>query len=630
MAEVREIPPEQLKEILDAHREWVTSQGKEGHHADLSEANLQLAELQGAFLQGANLQGTDLRGADLNRANLESVNFQTANLHGANLKGASLISANLQQANMLNTKLRESFLQDANLTGVKRLLAEQLAGAHLAGATLPQDIHKFEALTTINEASKNTKRIFLAMLLACAYSALTVFSTTDARLLTNSASSPLPIIGTAIPIAGFFGVAPGILFAIFIYFHLYLQRLWEGLAELPAIFPDGRPLDKCAYPWLLNGLVRSHFAILRRERPPLSHFQALISIVLAWWTVPFTISLFWLRYLPRHDWVGTGFHLGFLVLAVLCAVWFQRLAKRTLLGQQPALIVFKGNWRSVKTYWEVVKRAWKLIGTGLIVILLAFVISDGAINGQRQKSYMPNMPNCWFFPNVSRTFASPTDFRVFVPQLLPCVGARAFSDLAEQDVSTRPPNWFRDGELPRLVRGAQLRGANLQYAHARKGFLVNADLRGANLQKADLRGANLQKADLRGANLQGASLNGANLQGAELDHVNLQEAFLAEANFQGADLLSTNLQGASLNGANLHGARLEWSNLQGADLRPNLYLKKTTGLTASEVMKARNWELAFYDNDLIRVLGLKSDHNERLKEKLAKLEKEQKEAATEK
>jgi hypothetical protein len=76
------------------------------------------------------------------------------------------------------------------------------------------------------------------------YTCLTIATTTDPLLLTNSISSPLPIIRTEIPIAGFFWVAPLILLSFYLYFHIYLQRLWETLADLPAVFPDGSRLDK--------------------------------------------------------------------------------------------------------------------------------------------------------------------------------------------------------------------------------------------------------------------------------------------------------------------------------------------------------------------------------------------------
>ncbi len=65
--------------------------------------------------------------------------------------------------------------------------------------------------------------------------------------------------------------------------------------------------------------------------------------------------------------------------------------------------------------------------------------------------------------------------------------------------------------------------------------------------------------------------------------------------------------------ADLGGANLEGANLSGAE-----------GLTASQVMAAYNWELAIYSDDFIKKLGLKPDHNETVKKKLAELEKEKK------
>ncbi len=124
-------------------------------------------------------------------------------------------------------------------------------------------------------------------------------------------------------------------------------------------------------------------------------------------------------------------------------------------------------------------------------------------------------------------------------------------------------------------------------------------------ERADLSKANLQKAILRGANLQKAFLGGANLQGANLDGANLQGADLTEANLQGAVLLWANLQGANLDGANLQGATLVGAK----------------GLTASQVKKAKNWKLAFYSDDFLKKLRLPPDHNERVKEKLAEMEK---------
>lgn len=214
--------------------------------------DLQKADLRGKDLSGYNFQETQFQNAVLEKnAELEKTNLTKANCKGAYFINAKLGEADLQEANLrgahlnsadlLGTTLREANLQDADLRDATGLLSGQLAGTNLSGAKLDEDIRKFEGLANIEEASKNARKLFLVMLLGCAYSALTVFSTTDVQLLSGSAStSPLPIIQTEIPIAWFFGVAPGILLAIFLYFHLHLQHLWEGLADLPAIFPDGR------------------------------------------------------------------------------------------------------------------------------------------------------------------------------------------------------------------------------------------------------------------------------------------------------------------------------------------------------------------------------------------------------
>jgi len=117
-----------------------------------------------------------------------------------------------------------------------------------------------------------------------------------------------------------------------------------------------------------------------------------------------------------------------------------------------------------------------------------------------------------------------------------------------------------------------------------------------------------KKADLVRANLRVAYLFEANLEGADLNEANLQDAFLLEANLEGANLAEADLKGADLLSAQLKGV-----NLQSA-----------TNLTASDVKRAENWDLAFYSDDFLTELGLPPDHNERVKKKLAELEKEKK------
>ncbi len=556
---MRKVPPEELKKILADHKLWLETDGKEGKKADLAETDLQRANFRGAKLQGADLQGADLREADL----------RGANLGGANLQGADLRRANFQDASLDNAILRDANLQDADLTKVKGLLAGQLAGANVSGAKLPGDIAKFEGLAHVEETSKNARKIFLAMLLACVYSGLTIATTTDARLLTNSASSPLPIIQTEIPIAGFYWAAPVILLSLYFYFHFYLQRRWRGLAALPARFPDGKALDEKAYPWLLNGLVRAHFRRLKAKRPPLSRLENWISILLAWWVVQFTLLLFWGRYLPRHEWIGTVLHIALLVVLVGAAIGLYHLAAQTLRGDKGKPIRWRRLWLDEKS-----RQAAVVLGIGILLT----VFSYGSINGVRTEINGVQIAN-----PVS------ADIQTWVPKAFALAGYSTFADLREADVSTRPENWWTASpeEELEIIKGASLQGRDLRYADAVGAFLVRADLRRVNLQRADLRVANLQGANLQGANLREADLGFANLQEADLERANLQEtklfdanlqeadleganlqeAYLSDANLQGADLFNANLQGADLGGANLQGAYLWHADLQGADLR---------------------------------------------------------------
>ena len=75
-----------IKKILDEHKLWLDTGGKEGARANLGGANL-----RGAVFHGANLSDAYLGGA-----NFSGVNLRYANLGGADLRGANLRYADLQ------------------------------------------------------------------------------------------------------------------------------------------------------------------------------------------------------------------------------------------------------------------------------------------------------------------------------------------------------------------------------------------------------------------------------------------------------------------------------------------------------------------------------------------------------
>ncbi|RJX30024.1 MAG: pentapeptide repeat-containing protein [Desulfarculus sp.] len=341
--------------------------------ANLREAVLYGANLRGAILADANLREAWLDDANLQEARLEGANLQGARLYGANLRGCSLRSAKLQGADLSGAVLAEARLNHAEFrstdetvreeqekrpgreeagaesekgkkeaepgakdAGEKRkalpdalnLHARQLAGADVSNAGLPERVWQGfrDGLANVAEASRKVDKIFVGLLAGCAYFGLVL------ALLHPGEKVKLPIINTEIPQDLFFWTAPLGLLLVFLYFQLNLQRLWERLAELPAIFEDGTPLDKKATPWLPVGYARAHFRLLREwGRPPLSRVQTLVIQGLAWWAAPATLAAMWLRYL--HDspaWPVCAAQIAVTMVMTGAALAFLRLARRTL------------------------------------------------------------------------------------------------------------------------------------------------------------------------------------------------------------------------------------------------------------------------------------------------------------
>lgn len=497
---LRAISASELAQTIQAHEQWLVSQGARGARAsfrrtDLENADLREADLCDADFSRANLRQANLRQARLEHANLRHATLHAADLRDATLKWADLTDADLSHANLTRAKLREVCLQDADVMEVAGLCAEQLAGSDVSGAKLPPEIARFEGLAYIKELSQQSRNVFLAMVASCLFSWLTLATTTDVMLLTNSASSALPIIQARVPIVWFYLVMPVILIGLYFYLHLHLQRIWEGFGNLPAIFPDGSSLDARAYPWLLNSLARAHVALLKESHHSLSWMQVPVSIVSAWLLVPFTVLLFWLRYLPRHDmWGATGIVIVFFAVA-LVGMTFYRRAKQTLRGLDVDDGVH-GSSRNVVGFMGVAA--------------LAVVLSELSVNS----------------PHVAN------------------------ANLREMVVSQKPGNWYGESDN-RLVRGASLNALDLRNADATRAFLVNADFRKTNLDNAILKEAGLHGAVLRKASLRGADLLRADLSEAKLLKADLRGANISEAVLIGAKLRDAKLAGAILSGANL-------------------------------------------------------------------------------
>jgi len=533
----------ELDEIVEDHRAWVESRGEAGRKADLI---------------GANFEGVDLMGAELPGANLLRANLKGADLLLADLRGACLIEADLSEANLVSTNLRGASLAGANLANATGLVARQLAGASLFGAELPESIYPFEGLTKIAAVSRILRVLLVGMTIVCALVWLVVARTKDVQLLRNS-----PAVGNAMPTLAFYLIAPLLLAGAYIGFHFFLQRLWDALGELPAVFPDGRRIAEYV-PASVIALAPARLDELDADRASLRFLQRTISKLMAYWIIPATLILLWARYLTEQDLRGSLLQIFFILLAAAMSGFLPGNASSIFAPARGP-----SNAKQLAAPWESGRFTALTLGACLFLLMLSVGAILGAPHG-----------------NGRAPGLSPTNFRRWSADIFWVAGYDLFPDITSAAVSAAPAGWSGKDEDLKLVKGARLPYASLRYAQGSGAFFANArmqsaDLRGAYLSQADFRGANLRqanfnsavldRADLASADLTYASfadaiLAGAKLDGANMYEANLTNAQLSRASFQKADLRDADLDNAEMNQADLRFAYLGSAKLEGAKL----------------------------------------------------------------
>ena len=598
------VSPEQLKE----HRDWVESGGALGTRLVL------VAEYDAPppnqddprWAPRRNYRKAFLVNADLRQADLSWADLRGADLTGANLAGADLTGAVLWDAHLVGADLTDV----AGLRPNRQGAAHPLGGADLSGATLPSDVAKFAMLDNVAALSQNAGKLFVTMITADAVMQLLISQVTDVQLLTASGTVKIPVLDADIPVVTLFWLGPLVLLILYCAFHLYLQRLWEMLAGLPALFPDGVPVTQKTYPWLLNDIVGRDFPRMQRRGQPLALSQELLFTGLAYFLVPATVFPFWARYLCRHEWTMTWWHIILTSFFLWVLLWFYFLARATLQRRDAV----SGQWR---VHWLPGHR---VIKPGLVLLsMLPAALWGAGVWKVSQEAIDLGVPRELYQGSASDFLSRPRpdlgmdDGGRLIPRLLAELGDSPFVDFREKEVSAKPTSGAdisisRTGAIERSLitstpTPAHLKGADLRYGDLQEALLADADLRDATLSHADLRGADLfgakvsPKTALDGADLETAVLMGADLSGADLSTANLDGADLSGADLSGADLRGGHLSGGqmmeaystgahrkavtlyglretigpdvtvtNLSRANLRGADLAGADLTGADL----------------------------------------------------------------
>ncbi|MGD0402649.1 MAG: pentapeptide repeat-containing protein [Candidatus Acidiferrales bacterium] len=536
-----------LEEALGNHKEWLDSRGALGRKANLREAKL---------------EGTELISANLRYADLQDANFKAADLLLADLRDACLVRANLQDSCLVGANLEGANLEGASLESAMGLVPRQLAGTNLRDASVPAQILQFDALAEFSRASQASARMFAAVISASLLSWLMIWKTKDSQLLTDSAIIPFlhsSAAAAALPTAEIYLIAPVLLLCIYLLFQYHLQRLWDAVLELPAVFPDGRILGE-KQPRIITGLLRLHFHWMNQDPPSTRVIEKSVSALLAYWTVPAVLILFWGRYLTLQEIHGTILQELLVITAVGIAIY-----ATTQIGRPEARWIASG--KSKKGIFEKLRYANPATPVIILFVLLSFLSVGTIVGVPHGKDRAPQF--------------SSSSIRRWAPAVFWSLGYDPYPDVTEAAVSVRPSAWRSDGtesnEELAAVRGARLNESHFRYAQAYGIFLVNAhlwrsDFYGAFLSEADMRGADLGQADLRLAILDRAQMNHTNFDRARLDGANLSRADLRGANLsysslEGANLIDVRLDGASLYGAHLASANLLRANMQKADLR---------------------------------------------------------------
>jgi uncharacterized protein YjbI with pentapeptide repeats len=516
-----------LEESLAAHKEWIDSKGVSGHKADLRKGDY---------------DSTELISVNLRYADLQDINLKAADLLLADLRDACLVRANFNEACLVGTNLEGANLEGASLENSMGLVSRQLAGANLHEASLPASVLEFRGLSDFARAATTTVRIYTALMFACAISLLMIFKTRDVQLLSDSgilSFLPSRALAAALPSDELYLVAPVLLLAAYVWFLYNLQRVWDAVLELPAVFPDGR-LMGAGSPRIILGLMRNHFRWTNEHAPSTRRLEKTLSVALAYWAVPVVLLAFWARYLTVQDLHGTLLQEMLLLLGISIAFYCT-----TQTGRPSEAWITQTE--KPNPWLEKLKQVQPVKGLAVLAAFVTF-LSLGTIYGaphdmQRAPQY------------------GATNIRRWASALLHLAGIDPYAELTESSLSRKPEGF--DGSDAQLseVSGARLVGSNFRFGQMYGVFLANAHLFRSNFD-----GAFMAQADMRNADLSQSTLDSANLDRAAMSHVNLDRASLEGATLSRTDLRGANLSYTTLRGASLIDARMEGASLYGSHL----------------------------------------------------------------
>ncbi len=373
----------------------------------------------------------------------------------------------------------------------------------------------------LDEASKHVAGFFAVFLLVTTYLFITVASTSHEMLLKES-ELPLPIIGVAIPLIGFYRYVPQVyvLLHLNLLYHLYMLhrqvRLFEGAIRYSEQRSEERAL---VFPFVLNRWLMDW------GRKSLVRLLASLISVTTLYGAPIALLLYFqAQFLPYHS---------------LHVTWWERVA--VVLD----LFLFAAFSIAIRGRLSCARALIKVVGlVGVLFVSFVVLCQRGEpFDWIKEPVAGPPLDN--ERAKISKVF--PRDLflsgRLLVeaPPSQEVLAAYIREGLKTEDA-------WKDHVQALNLSGRDLRFATFISCRFYKVDLSEAALQGANLTQAQLQGANLTDAQLRSADLTFAQLQGAQLWGADFTLAQLRGAKLAGVDLRGS--LLTEVDPPDFNHAN--------------------------------------------------------------------------------
>ena len=534
----------------------------------------------------ADFSNIDLRDKNFESCKAEDCNFSDSNLEGVDFSFCRMANSHFTNTNLKNAMFKFSHLEGCDFSKARNVVDTQFAGADLSYCKFPKNF-QFNTLHHIQELAQSLWVHLITLMLFCLYSWIAVGSIEDFDLINGGNSIFFPFLEMSLPTIGFFYLTPMVVLVVALSFNFQLILYWNRLSKLPTRFPDKSPITLKTFPTLIDNLIEGYFPFFEANKKNVgSRLRVCFTVVTLFLIAPGTLLLFWLRYLPLHDFIGSMIHVVWFSISVVSGFLSWRHIKST---SQPKL----GNRVPIK----------RLVVTFTTMFAVFMGLSYHVNYGSR-------LPFDGVYLDISLMELSGKSQET-VTRRRSFSAESTINGFVIDNANLRHANLYYVNFL-----GSSIKGSELHYADLRKSSLdganinesifsyarlsrasikrvsaVRTDFSHALLQSSDLSHGVFSQANFRGASMLYAKLDEGRFDRSDFSNANMDDVKAEKANFKMGVLINTSLNKAELDYANFYLARLQNSKLWKASLN---YAK----LILSDLSNAQFTGASLIDSDL--------------------------------